>query len=262
MDANNSRILAYLIKTYRPHLAAVHLVIADNAQHAEGREGEGVRAAVAVVDQAVGVIVNAVDQGGLGRDTAIVVAGDHGFVDTHTALAPNVWLREAGLLGGGARAAASDRSRWQAVFHATGGATFLQLKDPNDRTTLARVRALLDALPPAQRRLFRVIDQAALARDGVDPRAALALAAEPGITFSADIDGPALKAARGGAHGYYPDFAEIRTGFIAAGAGIAHHGPIDRLRLEDVAPTVAALLGIPLPGAEGVALPGVVAAPR
>jgi predicted AlkP superfamily pyrophosphatase or phosphodiesterase len=262
MDANNSRILAYLIKTYRPNLAAIHLVIADNAQHQEGREGEGVRAAVAVVDQAVGVILDAVNQAGLARNTAVLVVGDHGFVDTHTALAPNVWLREAGLLGAGTRSSTYDRGQWKAVFHASGGATFLQLKDPNDRATLDRVHALLAARPLAERRLFRVIERDALARDGVDPRAALALAAQPGITFSADIDGPALKAARGGAHGYYPDFAEIRTGFIAAGAGVAPRGPIDRLHLEDVAPTAAALLGIALPSAEGVALPSVVAAPR
>ncbi|KAF1049498.1 alkaline phosphatase family protein [Xylophilus sp.] len=123
--------------------------------------------------------------------------------------------------------------------------------------TLGKVRALLDALPPGTKRLFRVFDHDALARVGADPRAALA--AEPGIVFTCAERGAALRSARGGAHGYYPDFAELRTGFVAAGAGIARSDTLPRLQLEGVAPAVAALLGVPLPSAEGVALPGIVA---
>jgi arylsulfatase A-like enzyme len=261
MDRNNARALAYLIKAYKPNLAAIHIVHADSAQHQHGRDGEAVRKAVAGADAAVGVILDAVEEAGLARDTAVIVTGDHGFVDTHTALAPNVWLREAGLLGN-PQGEEERGAGWKAVFHAGGGSTFLQLRDPADRATLQKVQALLAALPPGTRRLFRTIDHDALVRAGADPRAALALAAEQGIAFTGAARGAALRPLRGGAHGYYPDFAEIRTGFVAAGAGIGRPGPLPRLHLKDVAPTVAALLGIALPTAEGAALPGVVVPPQ
>lgn len=265
IDRNNARALAYVIKTYKPNLAAIHIVYADYAQHTHGRDGEAVRRAVAGADQAVGVILDAVEEAGLASDTAVIVTGDHGFVDTHTALAPNVWLREAGLLGGPQDNEGEEGGRgadWKAVFHSGGGSTFLQLRDPADRATLKKVVALLDALPPGTKRLFRTIDHDALVRSGADPRAALALAAEQGIGFIGAARGAALRPLRGGSHGYYPDFAEIRTGFVAAGAGIGRPGTLPRLHLEDVAPTVAALLGIALPSAEGVALPGVAVAPQ
>lgn len=258
VDRNNARALAYLIRTYRPHLAAIHLVYADAAQHEHGRDGEAVRQAVADIDAAVAVILEAVEQAGLSARTTVIVTGDHGFVGTHTAIAPNVWLRGAGLLGTGD---AERGEGWRAIFHSGGGSTFLQLREPGDQATLRQVRALLAALPPGTQRLLHVVEQPALRAAGADPRAALALVAEPGLAFVSASRGEPLRPQRGGAHGYGPELREVRTGFVAAGAGLGSAGSIPLLHLEDVAPTVAALLGLTLPEAQGVALPGVVAAP-
>jgi hypothetical protein len=43
----------------------------------------------------------------------------------------------------------------------------------------------------------------------------------------------------------------MATGFIAAGAGVRRGVALDRIRLIDIAPTAARLLGIPAPPAEG-----------
>jgi arylsulfatase A-like enzyme len=43
----------------------------------------------------------------------------------------------------------------------------------------------------------------------------------------------------------------MATGFIVAGAGVRAGESLDRVRLIDVAPTAARLLGVPAPEVEG-----------
>jgi len=245
MDAQTSRMLAYLIRSRRPALAAIHLVATDAAQHADGLDSERVHQAVATVDHAIGTILDALREAGLEQQSAVIVVGDHGFANVHLAVAPNVWLAEAGLL--------TEGPDWQARFHVAGGSAFLHLRQDGDGSLLRRLTAHLQALPAAQRRLFRLIEGAELQRAGADPRAALALSGTPGVSFVADGRGELLRPASGGNHGYSPELAALRTGFVAHGPGI--RGRIAQMDLVDVAPTIARLLGLTLPAAEGKALP-------
>lgn len=257
MNENLARMTAYIIKKYKPRLTAVHLPCTDGAQHAEGREGKGVRVAVASADHAIGTILEALDKAGIRDSTAVIITGDHGFVDTHTGISPNVWLQQAGLTG-----KAADRGNWKATFLSSGGAAFLHLKDPKDKQTLQQVRNILAALPPAQQALFRIVDRSELDKAGANPEAALALTGKQGIRFNNSADGPVFSAAPGGAHGYFSDFDEIRTGFIGSGAGFSKHGVYPEIGLEDIAPLVAELLGVRLEQADGVVYPGMFVAER
>ena len=62
----------------------------------------------------------------------------------------------------------------------------------------------------------------------------------------------------GGAHGYYPDFDEINTGFIAYGPGINKNKVIDLMSIKDIAPLIARLLGLPFKSPDGVLIPGII----
>lgn len=251
MNENLARMTAYLIMKYKPNLVTVHLPCTDEQQHAQGREGDGVRRAVASADRSIGCIMEALVKAGIKDSTAVIITGDHGFVDTHSSLSPNVWLAQAGLQG-----VTPDRGNWKATFHASGGSTFLHLKDPKDEKTLAQVKKILNDLPFAQQKLFKVIDKATMEKMGSDPAAALALTGVQGITFNNNAEGAVLRPAKGGAHGYFPDFKEIRTGFVAAGAGLNKGAVFPEIGLEDVAPLAAKLLGIELKQAEGNVYPG------
>jgi predicted AlkP superfamily pyrophosphatase or phosphodiesterase len=96
-DENGSRMVAYIIKKYKPNLMTFHVFAVDHAEHAEGRDGEHVRKAVAGADHAVNNILEAIEQAGIKDSTTVIVTGDHGFVDIHTNIAPNVWLTQNGL---------------------------------------------------------------------------------------------------------------------------------------------------------------------
>ncbi|WP_202915845.1 alkaline phosphatase family protein [Pontibacter pamirensis] len=143
-DENGSRMAAYLIKKHKPNLLTLHLYCVDHAAHGEGRYGEHVSAAVATADRAIGNIMEAIDKAGIKDSTAIIITGDHGFVDIHTSLAPNVWLATKGLTG-------TNASDWKARFHTSGAAAFLMLKNKGDKKTISEVRAILASLPESQR---------------------------------------------------------------------------------------------------------------
>ena len=117
---------------------------------------------------------------------------------------------------------------------------------------------MLQELPEGQRKLFRIIEKPELVKSGADPEAWLALAAVQGIAFNNAVSGEELRPSKGGTHGYYPDFYEIQTGFVASGAGIRKDGGVlPVMSLVDVAPVVAKLLGIELKQATGIVYPGI-----
>lgn len=245
---------AYLLERYGPRLLTLHLIETDHLQHQEGREGDGVRRAVAAADRAIGQIREAAERAGILERTAFVVTGDHGFGGIHTWLAPNVWLARAGL-----RDTARDRGAWRATFHTQGGSAFLRVRAPDSAQTVAAVRHALAELDPGVRGLFRVVDREELRRLRADPDAVLALAAEPGVAFTARASGPAAYPASGGTHGYDPSLPRMRTGFVAWGAGIRPGAVAPEMRLTDVAPLVARLLGIEFDAPDGVLYPGLLA---
>ena len=62
----------------------------------------------------------------------------------------------------------------------------------------------------------------------------------------------------GGAHGYYPDFEEINTGFIAYGPDINKNKVIGMMGIKDVAPLIAQLLGLSFKSPDGLLMPGII----
>ncbi|MBC6612147.1 alkaline phosphatase family protein [Hymenobacter sp. BT507] len=237
-DENGSRMAAYLLETYKPNLLTLHVFGVDHAEHQDGRDGAHVRRALATADWVVGHLLEALAKAGIEKETAIIVTGDHGFVDINTALAPNVWLAQNGLYN-------AEKGDWKAQFHTSGAAAFLMLKDPKDKKTLAKVRQLLAAAPAEQRKLFRVVERPELDQIGADPNAALALAPVPGVSMSSAREGQVVRAGKGGTHGFFPDFDQIRTGFIGYGPGFEAGKVVPQMNLQDVAPLTAKLLGLP-----------------
>ena len=249
-DENGSRMVSYIIKKYKPNLLTFHIFSVDHAQHGEGRDGEHVRLALAGADHAVNNILEAIEQAGIKDSTTVIVTGDHGFADIHSSLSPNVWLVQNNLMS-----KKGSVIEWKAQFQTSGAAAFLMLKDSKDTKTIDRVRSILKALPASQQKLFRVVERKELDLIGSDPNAILALAPIEGISMSSSLSGEVLKSAKGGTHGFYPDFQHIHTGFLAVGAGIGK-GILPMMGLEDIAPLVAKLLGLDFKAPDGILYPG------
>jgi predicted AlkP superfamily pyrophosphatase or phosphodiesterase len=223
----------------------IHVFSADGAQHTVGRYGTRVQEAVADADAAVGIIIDALKAAGIWETTVLLVGGDHGFYDVKKVISPNVWLKEAGLIND------LKTGDWKAQFNTAGGSAYLYLKDPSDKATANKVKALLNAQPDSAKQYYRIISREQLDKGGYNPNVAFALTAEHDASFNTAITGDALKPGKGGTHGHYPDSKNIRTGLIAHGPGIRKGAVIEEMDLRDMTPIMAKLLGIPFPKVDG-----------
>ncbi len=239
MDQNLARIAGYLLSKYKPNLLTIHLPNTDGAQHREGREGLLVRKAIAGADNAVGIIRDALQKAGIEKETTIIVTGDHGFVDVHTVVSPNILLVQHGMHD-------PKNGKPKAFFFASGGAAFLHLRDENDKKALLQIQQMLSALPLEVRSAFEIVDEGQIAVRGGDPRVKLALTAKKGYRFDNRTEGDLMTYKKGGTHGYYPNFYDIATGFVGFGKGMQEGLAIEKMLLEDVAKIVAELLQIEL----------------
>jgi len=245
-DLHFAAMAAWLIREKHPDLLAIHFVEADHFQHQEGRQGTTVKRALAAIDASLTMLCQALIDSHRDASTSWVITGDHGFLDRQRLLAPNVWLRDAGLLQ-----ALPGHGDWKAVFHVTGAAAFLHIKDSRDQASVQAVRRLLAKLPDSQRSLFTVLGPDDLARLHAAPEAALALDPIPGVDVTDRIDVPVLSATHGGQHGYRMRDPGIFTGLVAAGPGIRVGRQIRELNMQDIAPLVARLLDVKFHAPDG-----------
>ncbi len=234
-DARTAAMANYLLNTYGVNLMTIHLITTDYAQHAGGLDSDRVRATVGGADHAVGLILENLERHHMLDSTTVIVCGDHGFVNYHRTLAPNVWLVQEGLLS------EKTGGDWKAAFHGAGAMMFLYLKDAKDTATLEQVRRKLASLPQSTRSLFRIVEKDELAQVGCDPRVVLAIEPVKGVAVATARTGADVREASGGKHGYLSGIDP--TTLVAYGCGIDKE-EIEVMNQTDIAPFVMKLLGI------------------
>ena len=242
-----------IIRQHKPNLLLVHFIESDHAQHVAGRSAPNLPEVLQRLDGHVHDIIEATKAAGIYERTTFIVLGDHGFADIKRAVAPNVLLAQNGLI----TLEDNKVTDWKAFTQHTGGSAAVYVKDPKDMATLEKVRTLLQehAMDSSSNRLYQIIEKEQLVKLGGPRDAALYLEGELGNMFSGASTGGFLRRAPLlGNHGYLPTKTGLQTGFIAAGRGIRKGIVLDSIRLVDVAPTVAQLLGLEMKGTDGRAL--------
>lgn len=252
---------AWMFATYKPHLFTIHLIEVDHYSHEEGANGPTALKALEYADQAVGKILAAVESSRMAGNTTIIVTGDHGFADIDRRVHINEWLKEGGFLttDGNGRI-----TGWQAQAYTTGAAGVIMLRNPADTGLAQQVQGYITrrlSQLSEQERPFRVMQRAELNGLGAFPEAAFGLALNPGWDLSKKVDAGLVSAAKGGTHGYHPNWEAMRTGFIAWGAGVNPSGQADVMEMTAIGPTVAHFFGLRLPAAESPPAPWVFSRP-
>ena len=186
--------------------------------------------------------------------TTVAVVSDHGMLPMHTALDPNVLLRERGLLrtDNEGRALAEGT-----VAHAvrSGASTHVHVA-PGREDLLPGLRQLFtDWEANGERVLERVVPRSEAASVGLDhPNSGdLILFPRPGYTFASGLrEGRAAwPTPVYGMHGHLNHHQELHGIYMAVGAGV-RQGSAGTVRSVDVAGRVADWLGIEKPRREPV----------
>jgi predicted AlkP superfamily pyrophosphatase or phosphodiesterase len=247
----------HVARQHRPDLLLVHFLCTDSLQHLHGPRSPEAYWAIEYVDGLIGRFLSTLPAGELEERTALFVVSDHGFLAVDREVRPNVRLRQLGLL----RVDAEGRAEGETRFVTNHGAGYLYLLG-GDRQARARdLVAELGALEGVAR-VWTAHEYAALGlpTPAENPLVGdMALEALPGWAFGDEARGDDLTGPPRyrGNHGYLPTHADNHAFFLATGPGLARGRRLEKMRSRDVAPTLARVLGIPMPGVEGHALEGV-----
>jgi predicted AlkP superfamily pyrophosphatase or phosphodiesterase len=252
IDERVTTVSEFVIQSFRPTLMLVHLVELDAAQH---RNGPLTRAAMEVAereDRNIGCIVEATREAGIFDMTTFFIVSDHGFARVDQKFSPNVVLAKEKLITLDSRGRAMA---WSAAAWPAGGSCAIVLRDANDRGTVAKIETVFSRWAmQAHSPTARLISREELGRMGAIPQAALMLEAVPGFTSDDSLTGSEVHPTEDtyrGTHGYLPTNPEMQASLIVYGVGVRSGAIVPLVQMVDIAPTVALLLDLNLPHAEG-----------
>lgn len=248
-DRRRAAFIAWLLENKKPQFLTCYFGALDTDEHDAGPYSPKAFATLEALDALVGQVWQAAERAS-NHNVVLCVVSDHGFVRVDKALRLNVALREAGLIETDAR---GNVKSWRAVAWNGGGSSAIMLKDTNDAEARQKARAVLARLAadPAGA-VLRVIETAEAQKMGGFPEAAFVVCARPGYAISTALEGEVSGPTKvGGTHGYFPELREMDSSFFIAGPGIAAGRGLGRMDMRDIAPTLATLLGVKLPTAEG-----------
>ena len=250
-DAMCLDVFQHILTRHQPNLALLHLINVDHVQHLDGPRSPGAYAAIKTVDEQVRAVWETLRRDYPDRATLLIVS-DHGFAAIEQLLLPNVLLRQAGLVE-----AEGNRVSGGAVrLVVQGGSALVYILDDTRHAAIeeqikqifGRVRGIASIAGPEQ------LKEHGLALPKDDPHSPdMILFAQEGYGFvdtaggeSAVIERPERK----GNHGHDENLPHLYATFIAWGVGIKPHKRLELIDNTTVAPTVARLLGLAMPGTD------------
>ncbi|MEE8590921.1 MAG: alkaline phosphatase family protein, partial [Spirochaetia bacterium] len=184
--------------------------------------------------------------------TSFIVFGDHAYVDVHTRIRINAAFRTAGLLDFDTK---GKLVSWKAWANCCEGSAQVTLYDRKDAAARRAVTAVFDELQEGSRGVVETVyTREQVEKMRVGEHIDYILEAEDGCYFIPEVEGPVIAPAEDkfrAVHGYHPDRPGYSSLFLAAGAGVRQGVELRPIRIVDLGPTLAALLGLALPDAEG-----------
>lgn len=242
-----------------------HVLAVDKTRHRTGVSSEEVREALIGVDHGLGRLLDALEAAGTLETTNIVITSDHGHSNVAQALAPNVLLAQAGLIS---LEETGEVTSWDAWVHPAGLTGQVHIRPGAGPDVAERVWSVLDSWvtdPGVPIAAVHSAESVEAEHGFVGPFAAILEGADGTVIqprwtgaavvsrFEETCPGPAS------AHGGFPETG-IAPAMIAAGPDIAPGMRLDGVSVVDQAATFAALLGLEIPEADGVAAWGMLRA--
>ncbi|PAW78702.1 MAG: alkaline phosphatase family protein [Pedosphaera sp. Tous-C6FEB] len=254
-DVYWTRAGVHIVKQHRPNLLLFHLLNTDAVNHRFGPGNWASYSAYAFADHCLRDLVEAAHAAGFRDKLSLVITTDHGFKTAKRIIRPNVALRQAGLL----RVQGPTITTCDAVANTLGGSAMIYVPDPTKRAALTpKLKALLGQLEGVER-IFEPSEFPALGLPTPaqnDQMADLFIVAKDGYAFTHYPTGDApvtdlTPEVYPGHHGYLASDPKLDGAFIAWGHGVKRGAQLGEIRNVDVAPTVAALLGLKMENVEG-----------
>ena len=257
-DETRTRFAEHVLLAEHPGFMTLHLSALDEAEHETAPFSARSNETLEALDGMIGRLV----QAALKNDPAtdVIIVSDHGFMRTDHRVNLFIPFIEKGWVHVGPPnplTGVPKVASWQATIWPAGGSGAIMLHDPADKILRQQVSTLLEKLAsdPANG-IARILSGEEAKRLGGFPDAAFVVELAPDYQLGYSFSGPLVTDAPStGMHGYLPDRPEMRSSFFVLGANIAPHQNVGIVDMRQIAPTVASLLGVPLPTATEPRIP-------
>ena len=240
----------FLLQSRKPDFLLVYFQDFDHAEHKYGPDSPEAIRALKSIDTDIGLLLKAITAAGLEKQTDIVIVSDHGFLPLSQSFHPNAVLASLHLL-----APKDHPEKWRVASFGGGGSFGLVVHDPNDSSAMdLATKAFQKLKQQGSYGIDHIFDRQELKAAKGYATSFLAIGMKPGFSADSGDDGPWITPSQGkGAHGYPPGLKNMDAAFAVMGPGIPHLR-LPRAHIVDVAPTVAALLGLRMANVEGTNL--------
>lgn len=254
-DELRGRFAVRLLEKRKPDFMTVYFAGLDSEQHNTGPFSTPSLAVLERIDQIIGALRRTAERVSRGR-VVLALVSDHGFAAAEREVNLLAAFRGAGLI----QFDENNRvTSWQATTWQSGGSAAVMINPNAGESVALRVRRLLDQISrdPANG-IGEILQAERFHSLGGFPQAAFLIGLKPGYRLGSQIAGPLVVPAKaGGMHGYLPEHREMNASFFIAGAGIAAARSLGEIDMRDIAPTLANLLGVALPSADGKSCPSI-----
>lgn len=247
----------YLIRRHKPNLMLLHYLVADSFQHDYGTLSPEAFWALDYIDERIGELIASLEEEGLYDKTDLFVVSDHGFVDTHSVVSPNVLFKQKGWYD------AQNPEKSRAIAVSNGGVGYVYVLDEEHRQELKEKikQELLDT--EGVEAIFENGDYPALGLPTLEehPNQADLIfeAAEGYFVYFGDEGEDVISTHKYRAmHGYLPSKEKLKGVFVASGPHVHNQGMFESMNMVDIAPTIASTLGIEMVDMDGQVLRHVV----
>lgn len=235
----------------KPFFLSAYFASFDESAHQYGVYSREAARSLEKIDAMLGQLIEEAERITQG-DLVVCVVSDHGTLDNHYNISPNVLLHQAGLIELDPE---GNVTSWKAWSQRAGGTAEVRMADPQDeatRRTLADIMKRLAEDPDSG--ILEVVDREGARARGGFPDAEYVLVAKKGYELRDDVTGDYCRTrlTQKAQHGYSENFPEMRASFMLWGKGVRPGSDPGEFELIDIAPTLAAMMGVSLPDAEGV----------
>lgn len=235
----------------KPFFLSAYFASFDESAHQYGVYSREAARSLEKIDAMLGQLIEEAERITQG-DLVVCVVSDHGTLDNHYNISPNVLLHQAGLIELDPE---GNVTSWKAWSQRAGGTAEVRMADPQDeatRRTLAGIMKQLAEDPDSG--ILEVVDREGARARGGFPDAEYVLVSKKGYELRDDVTGDYCRTrlTQKAQHGYSENFPEMRASFMLWGKGVRPGSDPGEFELIDIAPTLAAMMGVSLPDAEGV----------
>ncbi|MBC7692898.1 MAG: alkaline phosphatase family protein [Methylotenera sp.] len=234
--------LIFTLQKHQPDLSFLHLIQLDHVQHSAGREAPEVDQALRQTDNRIGELLEAIDL----KTDCVIFAGDHGFSDFTARVNLNTLFHEQGWI----TLKEGKLEDWEVIAHNSCGQAAVYTKRP------WLTGQILEILEAHSHGVYQILSAPKLSGLEAFPEAICAVDAAEGFSMGDGFTGELVTSIdqTRGEHGYLAQNQNLQGGFVAAGVGIPLKKIIDSMELIDIAPTLAELMHLPMPTAQGKSL--------